>query len=116
MCSKWRDKADIARETKGTTSNEELRGPVTGDRTEPATELNRKPGGVGNQKPETERGRQPKMTGDETNHAENERTRLTITDNFGTYRRMCGFGGGECRSVFRTLREKLIKYRFNKYE
>ena len=29
---------------------------------------------------------------------------------------MCGFGGGECRSVFRTLREKRIKYRLNKYE
>ena len=32
--------------------------------------------------------------------------RITSSDNFGTYRRMCGFGGGECRSVNRTLREK----------
>ena len=32
---------------------------------------------------------------------------ITSTGNFGTYRRMCGFGGGECRSVFRTLREKI---------
>ena len=31
---------------------------------------------------------------------------ITSTGNFGTYRRMCGFGGGECRSVIRTLREK----------
>ena len=31
----------------------------------------------------------------------------TSIGNFGTYRRMCGFGGGECRSVFRTLREKV---------
>ena len=116
MCSKWRDKADIARETEGTTSKDELRGPVIGDWIEPATEQNWKPGEVDNQKRETEWGRQPKMTSDETNHAENGRTRLTITDNFGTYRRMCGFGGGECRSVFCTLREKLIKYQFNKYE
>ena len=36
--------------------------------------------------------------------------RITSSDNFGTYRRMCGFGGGECRSVFRTLSEKSIKY------
>ena len=32
---------------------------------------------------------------------------ITSTDNFGTYRRMCGFRGGECRSVFRTLRENV---------
>ena len=32
--------------------------------------------------------------------------RITRSDNFGTYRRMCGFGGGECRSVNRTLHEK----------
>ena len=31
---------------------------------------------------------------------------ITSTGNFGTYRSMCGFGGGECRSVIRTLREK----------
>ena len=31
---------------------------------------------------------------------------ITSTGNFDTYRRMCGFGGGECLSVFRTLREK----------
>ena len=45
--------------------------------------------------------RQPNKTG---NQGENGRTRLTITDSFGTYRRMCGFGGGECRSVIHTLR------------
>ena len=31
---------------------------------------------------------------------------ITSTGNFGTCRRMCGFGGGECRSVIDTLREK----------
>ena len=36
--------------------------------------------------------------------------RITSSDIFGTYRRMCGFGGGECRSVFRTLHKKCIKY------
>ena len=41
---------------------------------------------------------------------------MTI-DNFGTYQRMCGFGGGECRSVIRTLCEKRIEFtRLNKYE
>ena len=35
---------------------------------------------------------------------------ITSSDNFGTYQRMCGFGGGECCSVFRTLREKRTKY------
>ena len=32
---------------------------------------------------------------------------ITSTGHFGTYQRMCGFGGGECRSVFRTLRENV---------
>ena len=31
---------------------------------------------------------------------------ITSTGNFGTYRRMCGFGGGECRSENCTLHEK----------
>ena len=36
--------------------------------------------------------------------------------NFGTYRRMCGFEGGECRSVIHTLREKRMEYQLNKYK
>ena len=31
---------------------------------------------------------------------------ITSTDNFSRYQRLCGFGGGECCSVIRTLREK----------
>ena len=41
---------------------------------------------------------------------------ITSPNNFGTYRRMCGFGGGECRSVIRTLHEKRMEYRLNKYK
>ena len=36
--------------------------------------------------------------------------RITSSDNFGTYRRMCGFRGDECRSVIRTQREKHMEY------
>ena len=89
----------------------ELRGLATMDRIEPKTEYNRKPDEAGNRKPATKRSRQPNRTGNETgnetNRVDNGRKRLTITDSFGTYQRMCGFGGGECRSVICTLREKL---------
>ena len=35
---------------------------------------------------------------------------ITNTDNFGTYRRMCRFRGGDCRSVLRTLCEMCTEY------
>ena len=118
MCSKWRDKVDIAREIEGTMSKGEIRELAIGNRAEQATE-NRRPDGADNRtepengrgrqlKPATKRRLQPNTTGDETNRPKTGRRRLTITDNFGTYWRMCGFGRGECRSVFCTVREKCI--------
>ena len=41
---------------------------------------------------------------------------ITSIGNFGTYRKMCEFGGGECHNVIRTLCEKRMEYRLNKYE
>ena len=34
---------------------------------------------------------------------------ITSTDNFGTYWRMCRFGGGECCSVICTLHKKAYR-------
>ena len=93
MCSKWRDKSRILQNRKpGEAGNQNQRS----DRAE-------------NRNPATEQSRQPKMIDNETDQAGTGWRRLTSTGNFGTYQRMCGFGGGECRSVFRTLRENNIK-------